>query len=337
MLLVIDPVTLTVEPESLQFILVFDILTFCIAIGILLFVHIPHVPPAEDLDKGVRGVLRDVPYGFRYIYRRKPLFALQMVFFTFNLVSVFGMTVFTPMILAKTGSNDDLLASVMMVLSIGAVIGGIILAIWGGPKRKINGLLGGMMVAGIGFGIGFGVDWGSGFNTMMWMLFGFLTMLLMPTLNGSSQAIWQSKVPANKQGRVFAARGVIAQGASAFAMILVGPLADLYFEPAMEVGGSLAGQFGWIAGTGPGSGMGLMILGSSILATVVAMIGYSIKKVRDVERLIPDADPESRLKAFKKKLNKRYGSGEITREQCVQMVDEEKARLGITEEESQGS
>jgi hypothetical protein len=115
-------------------------------------------------------------------------------------------------------------------------------------------------------------------------------------------------------------------------MVLVGPLADLYFEPAMEVGGSLAGQFGWLVGTGPGAGMALMILLSGILATIVAAAGYSIKSIRDVERLVPDADPESRLKTYKKRINKRFRKGELTREQCLEMVEEEKARLGITEE-----
>ena len=142
------------------------------------------------------------------------------------------------------------------------------------------------MIAGIGFSIGFGI----GQTPIIWMIAGFLTMLMMLTLNGSSQAIWQSKVPANKQGRVFAARGVIAQGASAFSMILVGPLADKVFEPAFMPGGSLVDQFGWLVGTGPGAGMGFMILVSGLISTMVAIIAYSIRTIREVETLVPDAD-----------------------------------------------
>jgi len=267
-------------------ILILDIITFSFAIGVLLFVHIPQPPPADDLHKGISGVFKDAGYGFKYIYKRKPLFGLQMTFFTFNIISTFGMVIFVPMILARTGSNEIILASVQLVLGLGGVIGGIMLAAWGGPKKKINGLLGGMIVAGIGFSIGFGI----GQTPIFWMLAGFLTMLMMPTLNGSSQAIWQSKVPANKQGRVFAARGVIAQGASAFSMILVGPLADKVFEPAFMDGGSMAEQFGWLVGTGPGAGMAFMILVSGLISAMVAIIAYSIRTIREVETLVPDAD-----------------------------------------------
>ena len=49
-----------------------------------------------------------------------------MTFFTFNLVSVFGMMVFNPMILARTNSDAIILAGVLMVMGIGAVAGGAV-------------------------------------------------------------------------------------------------------------------------------------------------------------------------------------------------------------------
>lgn len=302
-----------------------DILTFCFAIGVLLFVHIPNPPPADDLKKGVGGVVKDAGYGFRYIYKRKPLLGLQLTFFVFNLVSTFGMVVFTPMILARTGSDKLILASVQSVLAVGGVIGGIILAVWGGPRRKIHGLLGGMVVISAIFGIGFGI----GQTYIVWMIFGFFAMMMVPTLNGSSQAIWQSKVPANRQGRVFAARMVIAQGAGAAAMVLVGPLADFYFEPAMAVKGSLAGTFGWLVGTGPGAGMALMILLSSFVSMFVGLFAYRIRVIRNVERIIPDADPKSRLADYKKMLVRACRKGTLNRERAKALYLAEKAKLEL--------
>jgi MFS family permease len=267
-------------------ILVIDIITFIFAIGVVLLVHIPQPPPADDLEKGAKGVLKGAGYGFKYIYRRKPLFGLQMTFFAFNVISTLGMVVIAPMLLARTNSDNMLLGLVQMVISVGGLIGGIALAIWGGPKKKIHGLLGGMMLIGVLFAVGFGI----GRTPIIWMIFGFTTMLFVPILNGSSQAIWQSKVPANKQGRVFAARAVIAQGASAISMLVAGPLADKIFEPAMAAGGSMAGKFGWLVGTGPGAGMALMIFVSSMITAFVALIGYSVREIREVETLIPDAE-----------------------------------------------
>ena len=304
-------------------ILMIDIVTFCFAIGILLLVKIPQLPPADDLQKGIKGVFKDAGYGFKFIYNRKPLFGLQMTFFAFNLISTFGMVVLNPMILATTGSDKIILASVQSVLAVGAVAGGIILAVWGGPRKKINGLLGGMIIIALLFGIGFGI----GRTPLMWMVFGFSAMMLLPTLNGSSQAIWQSKVPANKQGRVFAARGVIAQGAGAMAMIIVGPLADLYFEPAMSIRGSLAPTFGWLVGTGPGAGMSLMILLTSMASMVVAIIAFNTKFIRNVERIVPDADPKYRLEDYKKRLVRAFKAGKLTKVETKELYSKEKDKL----------
>ena len=308
---------------DISLILIIDIVTFTFAIGVLLLVHIPNPPPAEDLKSGAKGLFSDAGYGFKYIYQRKPLFGLQMTFFVFNLVSTFGMVVMMPMILARTGSDKLVLASVQSVLALGGVSGGILLAIWGGPRRKINGLLGGMIIIALIFGIGFGI----GQTPLMWMIFGFLAMLMLPTLNGSSQAIWQTKVPANRQGRVFAARMVIAQGAGAVAMVIVGPLADFYFEPAMMLQGSLAPTFGWLVGTGPGAGMGLMILFSSILSMFVGIIAYRIRIIRNVERIIPDADPKTRLDDYRKQLARTHKKGKYSKAKCKELYLQEKAKL----------
>jgi len=267
---------------------IIDVITFCFAISMLLIVHIPRPPIADDIGKGIKGVFKDAAYGFKYIYRRKPLLGLQLTFFVFNLVMAFGMTIFAPMILARTGSDKVVLGAVESMMAVGGVIGGIALAVWGGPKRRIYGLLGGMFAISIILAFGLGV----GQHPIVWMVAGFLGMLLVPTLNGSSQAIWQSKISANRQGRVFAARGFIAQAASALSMVAVGPLADLYFEPAMNTGGSLTGAFGWLVGTGPGAGMAVMVFLSGTVASIVAVVAYGIRPIRNAETIIPDAVDE---------------------------------------------
>jgi len=49
--------------------------------------------------------------------------------------------------------------------------------------------------------------------------------------NSSNQAIWQSKVPPDLQGRVFSARRVIAQCVSILPMTMSGPLVDNFLTP----------------------------------------------------------------------------------------------------------
>ncbi len=264
-------------------VLLVDILTFTYAIGILLPIFIPQpLPPKEEEEQ--KSIWSDSAYGFRYIYARRPFFLLVLVFFMYNFFATFAMHIFGPMVLARTGDNELILGSVMSFLGIGGLIGGITIAIWGGPKKKINGLLGGMVLAGFGGLAAFPA------SPIAWALGGFLFLFLGPIVNGCSQAIWQSKTPPAVQGRVFAARRFIAQISSTFGLLLVGPLVDFVFEPAFDMGGSMTGLVSWFVEPGPGVGMAFVIFLSIVLSSIVALIAYFVRDIRNIEDIVPDFD-----------------------------------------------
>ena len=157
---------------------------------------------------------------------------------------------------------------------------------WGGPKRRVDGVLLGMVGSGL---LGMTVL-GIGQIPIIWMVGAFLTMLFIPTSNGSNQAIWQSKVPPEYQGRVFATRALIASISSPIGMMIAGPLADVVMTPSMMPGGALSGTFGWLVGIGPGAGLGLLFILLGILGTMISFSGYAFKVIRDVEKDLPDHD-----------------------------------------------
>jgi DHA3 family macrolide efflux protein-like MFS transporter len=264
-------------------ILLIDVLTFLVAIGALLMVHIPQPVVTEEGLKSRGSIWTESIYGFRYILKRPSLLGLQLVFFSINLVAVFGNTVSTPMILARTGNDPGVLGIVQSTMGIGGVAGSILLSVWGGPKRRVHGVLTGM---GLGmFGM---ILMGLGRDLYVWPLAAFINLFFIPIVNGSNQAIWQSKVAPDVQGRVFATRAMIAQISVPVAMLLSGPLADYYFEPAMAVGGSLEPFFSSLVGSGPGAGMGLMFVIAGLCGVLIGFGGYAFKVVRNVEDIIPD-------------------------------------------------
>jgi hypothetical protein len=269
-------------------IMAFDILTFVVAIGTLLAIHIPR-PEASGGDAAGRGSLwEDSMFGFKYIFARPSFVGLLSVFLALNFILSFSFTLFAPMILARTGDNTLILGSVQSAFGVGGILGGILMSAWGGPKRKIHGILLGSIVASLGtcfFGIGRG-PW-------IWAAVSFSLMILLPVLNGSSQAIWQAKIPPNIQGRVFATRALLARIASPISLAITGPLADWIFEPAMMPGGSLAPAFGWLVGTGPGAGMALVFVIMGLLGILPGLIGYTFDAVRNIEDIIPDHDADA--------------------------------------------
>jgi hypothetical protein len=113
---------------------------------------------------------------------------------------------------------------------------------------------------------------------------------LIPLIDGSNQAIWQSKVAPDVQGRVFSARRLIAGITQPVSPLIAGPLADFVLEPAMREGGSLAGALGGWVGTGPGAGMSLIFIFTGLLATLIGAGGYVFPAVRNAEDILPDHD-----------------------------------------------
>jgi DHA3 family macrolide efflux protein-like MFS transporter len=275
-------------------ILTIDLLTFFVAIGALLMVHVPQPVTTLEGHKSRGSLWTESVYGFRYISARTSLLALLLIFFLVNLLAPFAFTLLAPMILSRTGNDATILGLVQSAIGVGGMIGSVLLSVWGGPKRRIHGILLGLLFVTMGM-----LFLGVGQTPTLWILAAFFTIFFIPIINGSSQAIWQSKVAPDVQGRVFAARSMIAQFGAPIAMVLAGPLADNVFGPAMMPGGSLAELFGWLVGTGPGAGIALMFVMAGALGMLVALGGYAIPVVRNVEDILPDHTPDSELPSQK--------------------------------------
>ena len=276
----------------------FDILSFCVAVALLLIVEVPN-PTASELGSQARGNLwKETLFGWRYIVSRRPLFLLQLSFFLCNFISSVCLTVWTPMLLARTNNNAEVLGVVNTVSAVGGVVGGAVMAAWGGPRRKIYGVLWGMVSVSV-LGL---MLMGVGRSLPLWTVSGFLGAFIIPFLNGCNDAIWQAKVPHDVQGKVFGTRMLIAQVSVPIAMLAAGPLADRVFGPAMMPGTRLADIFGALVGTGPGAGMGLMYVLFGSLALGVSILSFMVRDIREVETLIPDyvqpVEPGEAVAAF---------------------------------------
>lgn len=279
-------------------IMAIDVVTFLFAAGALLLVFIPQ-PEASDAGRTGQGSLwQESLYGFRYIFERPSLLGLQLAFFAINFVAMFGFAVMAPMILARTGNNELILGSVQSLGAVGGVVGGLLLSTWGGPKRRVHGVLLGMVALSLLSQLPMGIAQG----LLLWAGASFMGQFIIPILDGSNQAIWQAKVAPDVQGRVFAVRRLLAQITAPVATAVAGPLADRLFEPAMQPGGALAETFGWLVGIGPGAGMGLMFVLAGLVGALVGLGGYLFPAVRQAEDLLPDHDVVEKTAVLQQRL-----------------------------------
>jgi len=267
-------------------ILIIDLVTFLFAIGALMLVFIPDPEKTVEGQKESGSLWSEALYGFKYIFQRPSLLGLQLIFLFANLFSGMAFTLMAPMILARTDTNELIFGSVQSVMAIGGVAGGILMSAWGGFKRRVHGVLGGWMATSF-FGI---VLMGVGRGLTFWLPAGVGMSIFGALINASNQAIWQSKVAPDLQGRVFSARRLIAWTTSPISPLIAGALADYVMEPAMASGSGIANIFGGLVGTGPGSGMGLLFVFCGLAAGLVGLSGYFIPAIRNAEDLLPDHD-----------------------------------------------
>ena len=241
-------------------IMVIDLLTFLAAFGTLLWVRIPK-PIATDAGRASRGSLwQETRFGFRYIRARKSLLALVSLFMAANVFLAIGATLLAPLILSGTGNSQSALATVQSTGAIGGVVGGGLLSLWGGPRRRIHAIL----LGGAGASL-LGIVWlGLGRAVLVWAIGSFFFSFFEPFVEGGNLAIWQAKVEADVQGRVFAARHLLVQVPYLLGIFVSGYIAEAWNISSVFV----------LAGT-----CGLLVF----------LAGYIFRDVRAVETSLPDA------------------------------------------------
>ena len=268
---------------GLTAIFLLDFVTFFFSIATLFLVRIP-APPNKDQE--IKQSLRnEVAYGWRYITSRPGLLALLFFFAATNFLSGFIFVLTTPLVLSF--STPSVLGTVLSIGGSGMLIGGLVMAAWGGPRRRINGVLGFTLLGGFSFILA-----GLRPSAVLITFAAFFFFFTIPFVGGSAQAIWQTKVSPEIQGRVFAVRRMIAWSSIPLSYLVAGPLAQYVFEPMLLEGGLLAGSVGHFTGTGPGRGIGFLFVILGGLTLLIVACGYFYPRLRLLEDEVTDTIPD---------------------------------------------
>jgi DHA3 family macrolide efflux protein-like MFS transporter len=129
----------------------------------------------------------------------------------------------TPLHLTRSfGEYVSRLTAIEITFSIGMVLGGIIIASWGGFKNKVHTMVFSTFFIGI-------CTLALGVVSVFWLYLAVmvLTGIAIPIFNTPSMVLLQQKVEEEYLGRVFGIFGMISSSMMPFGMLLFGPLADL--------------------------------------------------------------------------------------------------------------
>ncbi len=239
---------------GLETAMVLDLVSFLFALGTEIAVRIPAPPRSEEGERArALGWRANLTFGWRYILARPLLLSLLGFFSVVNFTLGLAEVLVTPLVLRMEA--PDRLGWVLGFCGLGMIGGSAVMSVWGGPRQRLIGIIGSGVLYGVCLMLA-----GLHPSLLLVTVAGFGMMFFNPPMAACSQALWQSTVPADLQGRVFAVRMAVCWASMPLAYVLGGPLADGLFEPLMMPGGALASSMGAVLGVGPGRGIALLLL-----------------------------------------------------------------------------
>ncbi len=199
-----------------------DVATAALGIAaVFFFVKVGKVENAAKRAPGIKSYLDDMKEGLRYIGGQpwlKILFAGMALF----LVFASPAAMLTPLQVTRTfGSDYWRLSAIEITFSVGMMLGGVAISVWGGFKNKTHSII----LACILFGF---TSLLLGLIPNFWVYLAVMALcgMSMPLFNTPSMTLMQLKIPPQLMGRVFSLMMVINGLGMPFGMAIFGPLGD---------------------------------------------------------------------------------------------------------------
>jgi hypothetical protein len=206
----------------------------------------------------------------------------MIIYFTVvNYLFTVALVVATPMVLAFDTATG--LGIVTAASGLGAALGSVVMVLWGGTRRRATGMVG--FVIGMGLGVAI-----MGLRPSVPVIAAgaavWYTSLSM--VNAHWIAMIQLKVGLELQGRVLAMNQMMAVAMTPLAFVTAPYIADL-FTPLLAAQGPLAGSVGAALGTGPGRGMGLLLVTCGAALMALGAWGLRFRPLSRMEDDLPNA------------------------------------------------
>lgn len=271
---------------QLQGIVLIDLFTFAAALLGLALARFPATlgkAAAAAAPAGqARGLFHDAEQAIGF-FEQHP--ALAMVF---GYMSMGGfllgcvIVLVTPMVLSA--HNEQVLSWITSAGALGGVVSGMLMVVWGGPKRWNPALLALNLAGGMALAL-------AGYTQSVAVLCGcsFAVMFCSTLLSACAQSVWRRKVPRERQGSIAALQQAVALGLIPLSAIVGGVLSHYLFEPALMPGGIWFDSVGPWFGVGKGRGTGFFFFVIGLLAVTAAAISLSTRRLYRLEAEVPDA------------------------------------------------
>jgi DHA3 family macrolide efflux protein-like MFS transporter len=235
---------------SLQTLFFLDVVTAAIGISIVLFFvkspaviqppqtdQVPEVQSEEEKSAGNIPEQKDVAYfhdlkeGLNYIKNHR--YVLRMIILSAVFLFFFTPAAFlTPLQVTRNFGNDVWrLSAIEITFSIGMMLGGILIGVWGGFKNRIYTMSLSCALCGI-LAIGLGIV------PNFWLYLAIMAIMgiSLPLWNAPSMVLLQITVEPAFMGRVLSVFTMVSSTMMPLGMVIFGPVADTVSIDILLVG-----------------------------------------------------------------------------------------------------
>ncbi|WP_307845391.1 non-ribosomal peptide synthetase [Planomonospora sp. ID67723] len=267
---------------GLSGILAVDVASFAVLLGVLALVRFP----ATMAHVRRETLTAEIANGFRMSFGNRHLRAALLYFAVLNVMLAALLLSISPLVLSFATLSTA--GQVSFAGGVGATLGGLVIALWGGPRRRrmrgvllatlllslfaiVTGLHASPLIVGVGaFGL-----WGS-----------------LSIVNGIFMTIVHVKVPQRFHGRVMAVNQMISWSTLPLGMAVVAPLGERLLEPLLAPGGALAPTVGAVIGVGEGRGIAFMYIVLGLGIAVHVLVSMRIPVLARFDDEVPEATPD---------------------------------------------
>lgn len=218
---------LLLEIMPIQGVLMIDVFTALLAVLPLFFIAVPQ--PVRKLDAVTGGskttVWQEFKEGFRYAFSWPGLVIIGLMATLINLVLNPAFSLL-PLLVTKHFNGQAIqLAWMESAFGVGIILGGLLLGVWGGFKRRILTAMMGLFGLGMGV-LALGLVPSYAFIAAVVIM--FWLGLANPITNGPLMAAVQAAVEPEMQGRIFTIISSVAGLMSPLGLMVAGPIADKF-------------------------------------------------------------------------------------------------------------
>jgi DHA3 family macrolide efflux protein-like MFS transporter len=209
----------------LQGIMGLDVATALFAIVPLFFVAIPQPEKTTAGGAGAAktSLWREMRAGLRYVWGWPGLVSILIMAMVINFVINPAFSLMPLLVTDHFGGGPLQLGWLESAWGIGMVLGGLLLGVWGGFRRRVYTSLVGLVLGGLGI-VGLGLAPSNG----LWLALAalFVAGFMNPLINGPFFAILQTRVAPEMQGRVFTVVGSLSGAMQPLSLAVAGPVSD---------------------------------------------------------------------------------------------------------------